>query len=59
LILDEPTDGFSKEQLQKFGDVLRGISSPQVILVSHEAELENVADRIVKIEKSEGVSQIK
>ena len=58
LILDEPTDGFSKEQLQKFGDVLRDINSEQIILVSHEAELENVADRVMRVEKSEGVSHI-
>jgi len=58
LILDEPTDGFSKEQLQKFGDVLRDINSEQIILVSHEAELENVADRVMRVEKNESVSHI-
>ena len=39
LILDEPTDGFSKEQLSKVREILDEIQSPQIILVSHEREL--------------------
>jgi len=58
LILDEPTDGFSKEQLQKFGDVLRDLNSKQIIIVSHESELENVSDRIIKVEKRDGLSSL-
>ena len=58
LILDEPTDGFSKEQLGKFGDILTELNCPQVILVSHERELENLADRVIRIEKVNGESQI-
>src|SRR2546425_4787952 len=46
LILDEPTDGFSKEQLSKFRDVLTELKCPQVILVSHERELEAFADHV-------------
>ena len=38
LILDEPTDGFSKEQLSKVREILDEIESPQIILVSHERE---------------------
>ncbi|MFP3300690.1 MAG: SMC family ATPase, partial [Thermoplasmatales archaeon] len=58
LILDEPTDGFSKEQLQKFGDVLRDLNSKQIIIVSHESELENVSDRVIKVEKRDGLSSV-
>ena len=58
LILDEPTDGFSKEQLAKFGDILTELKCPQVILVSHEQELENLADQVYKIEKVNGESKI-
>ena len=58
LILDEPTDGFSKEQLQRFGDVLRDLSFEQIIMVSHETELENVADNIIRIVKSGDVSTL-
>ncbi|MEM2906757.1 MAG: SMC family ATPase, partial [Candidatus Odinarchaeota archaeon] len=58
LILDEPTDGFSKEQLFKIRDILDEIKAPQVIIVSHERELENFADHIFRIEKVNGLSKI-
>ena len=58
LILDEPTDGFSKEQLHKVRDILNELKCPQVILVSHERELESFADHIYHIRKTNGVSQI-
>jgi exonuclease SbcC len=58
LILDEPTDGFSKEQLFKMRDILDEIKCPQVIMVSHEKELENFADQIFQLTKSGGVSHL-
>ena len=58
LILDEPTDGFSKSQLFKVRDVLRELNCPQVIIVSHETELESFANRIFEVTKSNGVSSI-
>lgn len=58
LILDEPTDGFSKEQLYKVREILDEINSPQVIIVSHERELESFADHVFRIEKVNGVSKI-
>jgi len=59
LILDEPTDGFSKEQLFKIREILDELKCPQVIMVSHEKELESFADHVLTIEKKNGVSQIK
>lgn len=58
LILDEPTDGFSKEQLGKVRDILDEVQSPQVIIVSHEKELESFADQIFKITKISSESKI-
>ena len=58
LILDEPTDGFSKEQLYKVRDILNELKCPQVILVSHEKELESFADHIYRVIKNNGVSEI-
>jgi exonuclease SbcC len=58
LILDEPTDGFSKEQLYKVRDILHELRCPQVILVSHEKELESFADHIYQVVKINGVSEI-
>jgi len=58
LILDEPTDGFSKEQLLKVQDILTELECPQVIIVSHERELESFADQIFRVSKERGVSMI-
>ena len=58
LILDEPTDGFSKEQLFKVREILNELNCPQIIIVSHEKELESFADNVFKIEKVDGVSQV-
>jgi DNA repair protein SbcC/Rad50 len=58
LILDEPTDGFSKEQLLKVQDILTELECPQVIIVSHERELESFADQIFRVLKEHGISTI-
>jgi exonuclease SbcC len=58
LILDEPTDGFSKDQLFKLRDILNELGCDQVILVSHEAELESVADSIYKVTKEGNISTV-
>jgi exonuclease SbcC len=58
LILDEPTDGFSKEQLLKVQDILTELQCPQVIIVSHERELESFADQIFRVSKEQGISTI-
>ncbi len=51
LILDEPTDGFSSEQLDKVREVLRQIGIKQVIIVSHEPKIESFVDNIIRIGK--------
>ncbi|HTX61835.1 MAG TPA: hypothetical protein VMC48_05955, partial [Methanobacterium sp.] len=58
LIMDEPTDGFSKEQLFKIREILGELKYPQIIVVSHEKELESFADNIFQIEKIDGVSEV-
>ena len=58
LILDEPTDGFSREQVYKMRGLLDELDSQQVILVSHERELESMADHIFRVEKKNGVSKV-
>ncbi len=58
LILDEPTDGFSKEQLGRMRSVLNELNCKQVLLVSHERELEAFADKVFKVEKKDGVSAV-
>ena len=58
LILDEPTDGFSKEQLIQIKHVLEELSAAQVIVVSHEKELEGFVETIFRVVKESEKSQI-
>lgn len=58
LILDEPTDGFSKHQLGKVRDILDELQSPQIIFVSHDKEVESFADQIYRVTKTQGKSKV-
>ena len=58
LILDEPTDGFSKEQLARMGAVLEQLEADQIVMVSHERELETFADRVYRVVKAGGKSSV-
>lgn len=59
LILDEPTDGFSSEQLDRIRDVLEELNSRQVIIVSHEQKIETFVDHVISVQKHEHVSTAK
>lgn len=58
VILDEPTDGFSDSQLDKMREVLSQLQVKQLILVSHEQKIEGFVDNIIRLNKSEGMSEI-
>lgn len=58
LLLDEPTDGFSSEQVVRMGELLEELGLPQVLVVSHESQLTGIADRTVKVVKVEGRSTL-
>lgn len=58
VILDEPTDGFSRDQVYKMRELLEELDARQVILVSHERELESMADHIFRVEKRNGTSTV-
>ena len=55
LVLDEPTDGFSSGQLNRLRDILGETGCDQTVIVSHEQELEGVADRVYGVSKERGV----
>ena len=59
LILDEPTDGFSKDQIGRIGELLKELDLAQVIIVSHERELEGAVDHIFRVTKEHGKSEAK
>lgn len=58
LILDEPTDGFSNEQLDKVRDVLQELGLRQTIIVSHEEKIESFVDKTIKVVKENHMSRI-
>ncbi|MGI0053502.1 MAG: hypothetical protein ACRECR_04495, partial [Thermoplasmata archaeon] len=58
LILDEPTDGFSPEQVARMGELLAELELPQVLLVSHESQLAGIADRVIRVVKDDEGSRL-
>ena len=56
VILDEPTDGFSDQQLDKMRDVFQQLNVAQMIIVSHEQKMESFVDNVIKIKKEGGIS---
>ena len=58
IILDEPTEGFSSEQIEKVRDVLHELKMNQIIIVSHESKVESFVDSIIKIKKEGDISSI-
>lgn len=58
LILDEPTDGFSDEQLDRVRNVLNELNLKQLILVSHEPKIESFADNVVRLNKEQHITRI-
>src|SRR4030042_215276 len=57
VILDEPTDGFSEQQLDKMRDVLLQLKVKQLIIVSHEQKMEGFVDNVIKFKKEKGISR--
>ena len=58
IILDEPTDGLSSEQLERIRLVLQELNMKQIIIVSHESKIETFVDNIIKVEKDNHISKI-
>jgi exonuclease SbcC len=58
IILDEPTDGFSSEQLDKVRDVLEQLNASQTIIVSHEPKMESFVQNVIRIRKQEHESEV-
>ncbi|NCN86680.1 AAA family ATPase [archaeon] len=56
VILDEPTDGFSSQQLDKMREVLDELNVAQLIIVSHEQKIEGFVENVIKFRKEYGIS---
>jgi len=58
LILDEPTDGFSTEQLDRVRLVLDELNMKQIIIVSHEDKIESFVDNVLRFKKINGITEV-
>jgi len=57
IMLDEPTIHLDSYRRQELIDLLKNMSIiPQMIIVTHDADLEDAADNIIRVKKEEGVS---
>ena len=63
IIMDEPTTHLDEERRRELVEIMKsffreGATIPQMIIVTHHRELEDVADTVYRIEKVSGVSRI-
>jgi exonuclease SbcC len=63
IIMDEPTTHLDEERRKELVEIMKGFfreeaSIPQMILITHHSELEDVADTVYKVEKIGGVSRV-
>ena len=59
ILLDEPTIHLDNFRRQELINVLRSMKIiPQMIIVTHDSELETAADTLIKIEKEDGISKV-
>jgi len=59
LILDEPTIHLDEERRKSLIDIIREINFvPQMIVVTHDDEMESLSNNIIKITKQNGISAI-
>lgn len=53
IILDEPTDGFSSEQLDRLRILFEELNIKQTILVSHEPKIESFVQTVIRLSKKD------
>ncbi len=59
ILLDEPTVHLDASRRHELINLLKEMSKlPQMIIVTHEAQLENAADNLIKVEKDNGISRV-
>ena len=59
ILLDEPTIHLDSFRRQELINILHSISViPQMLIVTHDFELESAADAVIKVEKENGISKI-
>jgi len=59
LILDEPTDGFSQEQINKMQDIFEKLNTAQMIIISHDRNLDSFVTDIFNFKKENHITKVK
>ena len=59
LILDEPTDGFSQEQINRMQDIFEKLNTAQMIIISHDRNLDSFVTDIFNFKKENHVTKVK
>ncbi|MFX1476848.1 MAG: AAA family ATPase [Promethearchaeota archaeon] len=58
LILDEPTDGFSQQQINRMQPVFESLDISQMIIISHERNLDSFVTDIFHFEKENHITKV-
>jgi len=59
IILDEPTIHLDSQRRRDLVEIIKKLSSiPQTIVVTHDKEFEQAADRLILVEKVRGISKV-
>ncbi|MBA7530794.1 hypothetical protein ES705_23005 [subsurface metagenome] len=58
LILDEPTDGFSQQQVNRMQEIFDSLNTSQMIIISHERALDSFVTDIYTFKKSNHITKV-
>jgi exonuclease SbcC len=59
IIMDEPTSGLDKEDINALTNAITKITDlKQIIIVTHEDTMKNIADNVIKLVKDAGISKV-
>ena len=58
LILDEPTDGFSQQQVNRMQEIFNSLNTSQMIIISHERVLDSFVTDIYTFKKSNHLTKV-
>ncbi len=58
LILDEPTDGFSQQQVNRMQEIFNSLNTSQMIIISHERALDSFVTDIYTFKKTNHITKV-
>ncbi|MFW9874598.1 MAG: AAA family ATPase [Candidatus Thorarchaeota archaeon] len=58
LILDEPTDGFSQQQINRMQPIFEKLNTSQMIIISHERNLDSFVTDIFNFKKENHITKV-